>query len=134
MQHLILIFIKLHLPFLSPLPQLIKILLQFLTTVLTIHDTAYFTVIPKLTNHALYILIQIIDIDNKQQRAQHRCLRHTTSHRPPVRQASFNYYFLLLTIKLIVYPICQLFLDSMRSNLPEQPTMWNLIKGLTEIH
>eukprot|EP00061_Rhincodon_typus_P013828 g40444.t1 len=125
MQHLTLIYIKLHLPFLSPFPQLIKILLQFLITFLTVHDTAYFSVIHKLTNHAFYIIIQIIDIDNKQQWAQHGPLRHTISRWLPVRQASFHCYALLPTVKPILYSICQLSLDSMRSNLPEQSTMWN---------
>eukprot|EP00061_Rhincodon_typus_P006540 g27287.t1 len=134
LQHLTLINNKLHLPFLGPLPQLIKTLLQFLITFLTVHDNAYFSIIRKFNNHALYILIQIIDVDNKQQQAQHQPLRHTTSHGPPVQQASFHSSSLLPTIKPIVYPICQLSLASMRSNLPEQPITRNLIKGLTEIH
>eukprot|EP00061_Rhincodon_typus_P002370 g17359.t1 len=130
MQHLTFIYINPHLPFLGSLPQLIKILLQFLMTLLTVQNTTYFSVIHKLTNHALYTVIQIIAIDNKQQRAQHQPMRHTTSHRPPVRQASFHNYSRLPTVKPVVYLICYLSLDSMQSNLPEQPTMWNLIKGL----
>lgn len=61
-----------------------------------------FGVISKPTNHASYILTQIIDKNYKQQWAQHWSPKHTTRHRPPVYETLFHYLPILTCMKSIV--------------------------------
>lgn len=59
----------------------------------------------KLTNHATDILIQIINIDDKQQSTAHWSLLHITGQRPPIWKSTLYYYPLPPTANPSLYSI-----------------------------
>lgn len=81
-QHLTLSWVKLHLPLLSPLLQLINVLLSFLTPFLTVCNSSNFGVICKLTNPTAFM---------SGIWSQHWSLLTCTGHRPSARISTFHY-------------------------------------------
>lgn len=73
----------------------------FLMVAFTVYDTTYFSFICKLRNHAMCILIQIVDMDGKQQWAQ-RCSWGTPLAKG-LQETIIHHQ--LHAIKPIMYPI-----------------------------
>ena len=107
---------------------------EVLCIVVISNGSVHHTIVCKRSNLEWDVEREIIDVEQKEQTAQHSALWYSESHRYPVWMRSINDHPLFACCQEVGDPYMHIFCNAVFVEFVKESVVWYRVKGLWKIH